>query len=322
MAKKTKYRLKPDIFLYLAVIIVLIILGNKGLDKYKEYKYHQTTEYKLITKGYSKKEIKLLSKYYSEKELLTFTKEKKKTNLLNLMQNKYYMHKNLKEYEEYLDLNPNKTIEEIIKDVNIHHNYEYYEKTYATDTKQDYALLVNKYYYLSEDYIPDDLVVISTKYSWGTAGSQKIRSEAYEAFKEMHEAANQNGIYLMVNSSFRDYASQLRVYDNYKNNHGEEYADKIAARPGFSEHQTGLALDIFSIKSSAQATFKDSDAYQWLKENSYKYGFILRYPENLENITGYNFESWHYRYVGKDLAKKVYESGLTYDEYYAYYIEK
>ena len=165
-------------------------------------------------------------------------------------------------------------------------------------------------------------MVISTKYSWGTAGSQKIRSEAYEAFKEMHEAANQNGIYLMVNSSFRDYASQLRVYDNYKNNHGEEYADKIAARPGFSEHQTGLALDIFSIKSSAQATFKDSDAYQWLKENSYKYGFILRYPENLENITGYNFESWHYRYVGKDLAKKVYESGLTYDEYYAYYIEK
>ena len=322
MAKRTRYKLKPDIFLYIAVIIVLIILGNKGYDKYKEYQYHKTTEYKLITAGYSKKEIKILDKYLDEKELLELTKEKKNKSLLNLMSSKYYMHKNLSQYEEYLDLNPNKTIDEVIKDVNIHHNYAYYENTIAANTSLNYEMLVNKYYYLTEDYEPDDLVVISTKYSWGTAGSQKIRKEAYDAFIEMHEAANQNGIYLMVNSSYRDYASQERVYNNYKTNHGEEYADKIAARPGYSEHQTGLALDIFSLKSSAQATFKDTDAYAWLKDNSYKYGFILRYPENLENITGYNFESWHYRYVGKDLAKKVYDSGLTYDEYYAYNIEK
>jgi D-alanyl-D-alanine carboxypeptidase len=322
MVKRKRYKLKPDIFLYIAVLIVVIILANKGIDAYKEYKYHQTTEYKLIEVGYSKKDIKVLSKYLSEKELIKLTKEKQNKTLVNLMNSKYYLHKNLDQYLEYLDLNPDKTIDEVIKDVNIHHNYAYYENTIETNTSLNYELLVNKYYYLTKDYEPDDLVVISTKYSWGTAGSQKVRKEAYDAFIKMHEAANENGIYLMVNSSYRDYASQERVYNNYKTNHSEEYADKIAARPGFSEHQTGLALDIFSIKNPAQATFKDSDAYAWLKDNSYKYGFILRYPENLENITGYSFESWHYRYVGVETAKKVYESGLTYDEYYAYNIEK
>lgn len=322
MAKRKKYKLKPDVFLYIAAIIVAIILVNKGLNAYKTYKYHKTTEYKLITVGYTKKEIKTLNKYLKEKDLIKLTEKKKDTLLLKLMNNKYYLHKNLKAYKEYADLNSNKTLDDVIKEVNIRHNFAYYEGTIKTDTSLNYSMLVNKYYFLTEEYEPDDLVTISTKYSWGKAGSQKIRKEAYEAYISMHEDANKEGIYLMVNSSYRDYKKQEAVYNNYKINHGEEYADKIAARPGFSEHQTGLALDIFSINSSAQATFKDSDAYKWLKENSYKYGFILRYPENLDNITGYSFESWHYRYVGKELAKKIYDSGLTFDEYYAYYIEK
>ena len=323
MVKRKKLRLKPDIFLYIAVIIVIVILANKGINAYKTYQYHKTTEYKLITIGYTKKDIKLLSKYYSEKELVKFTKDKKKNKLLlNLMSNKYYLHKNLDTYLEYQDLNPNKSLEDVIKEVNIRHNYAYYEGTIETDTSLNYEMLVNKYYFLTSEYEPNDLVTISTRYAWGAAGSKKIRSEAYEAFIKMHEAANSEGIYLMVNSAYRDYNSQERVYNQYKNNQGEAYADKIAARPGFSEHQTGLALDIFSLNNSTQATFKDTDAYRWLKDNSYKYGFILRYPEGLEKITGYDFESWHYRYVGVELAKKIYDSGLTFDEYYAYYIEK
>ena len=322
MAKRKRYKLKPDIFLYIAVIIVIIFIANKGINAYKTYKYHQTTEYKLLESGYSEKDIKLLSKYLKEKDLEKLIGKKKDTLLLSLMNSKYYLNKNLNAYKEYAELNSSKTLEDVIKDVNIRHNYAYYEGTIKTDTSLEYSMLVNKYYYLTEDYAPDDLVTISTKYSWGSAGSQKIRKEAYDAYIEMHEAANLEGIYLMVNSSYRDYKSQERVYNNYKTNHGEEYADKIAARPGYSEHQTGLALDIFSLKSSTQATFKDTDAYKWLKDNSYKYGFILRYPEGLEKTTGYNFESWHYRYVGKDLAKKIYESNLTFDEYYAYYIEK
>ena len=323
MAKRKKYRLKLDIFLYIAVIIIIIIFVKKIIKIYKDYQYHKTTEYKLITVGYTKKDIKLLSRFYNEKELLELTKNKKDITLLNFMSNEFYLHKNLAEYLEYYDLNSNKNIVDIIKTVNIHRNHEYYEEPIATDLNQNYAMLVNKYYFLSNDYEPDDLTVISTKYSWGSSGSQRVRQDAYDAYIAMHQAAlSEKDIYLMVNSSYRNYANQERVYNNYKNTHGEAYADNVAARPGFSAHPTGLALDIFSIKNPQQATFKDSDAYIWLKENSYKYGFILRYPEGKENITGYKFESWHYRYVGKDLAKKVYESGLTFDEYYAYYLEK
>ena len=105
-------------------------------------------------------------------------------------------------------------------------------------------------------------------------------------------------------------------------NYGSEYADEIAARPGHSEHQTGLALDIFCTTNSNTKTFKDSEAYQWLLNNAYKYGFILRYPEGKENITGFTFESWHYRYVGTEIATYIYENDITFDEYYAYFTEK
>ena len=316
MAKRKKYKLKIDGFLYLAVIIILIILAKKGINAYKEYQYHKTTEYKLISVGYTKKDIKVLDKYLSNKELLKLTKSKKDTTLLNLMNSKFYLHKNLNEYREFYDLNSNKTVDEIVQTVNVHRNHEFYDSTKPTDMDQGYGIIVNKYYYLDGEYEPDDLVTISTKYSWGSLGSQKIREEAYDAYIKMHDAANNEAnIYLMVNSSYRNYKDQQRVYNNYKTNHGEAYADNIAARPGYSEHQTGLALDIFSIASPSQATFKDSESYQWLLNNSYKYGFILRYPDGKENITGYKFESWHYRYVGKEHAAIIMENGLCLEEY-------
>ena len=318
MAKRKKYKLKFDVFLYLAVILILIVFAKKGINYYKEYQYHKTTEYKLIQAGYSKKEIKLLNKYFDNKELLELTKKKKDTTLLTLISNKYYLHKHLAEYQEYLDLNSNKTIDDVIQIVNIHRNYEFYEYNNQSDLSQEYGILVNKYYFLNNDFEPDDLVTISTKYSWGNSGSQKTRQEVYDAYLKMHKAAqSETNIYLMVMSSYRNYSDQERVYNNYKKSQGEAYADSIAARPGFSEHQTGLALDIFSLKNPTKAQFKDSDDYKWLKENSYKYGFILRYPDGKENITGYKFESWHYRYVGKDLAAKLYNNGnwITLESY-------
>ena len=180
-------------------------------------------------------------------------------------------------------------------------------------------MLVNKYYLLSKDYIPSDLVTISKDYSWGD--DQKVRKVAMDAFIEMWNAAKENGYYLMISSSYRTYEEQEIVYNNYQKQ-GSKYADSIAARPGASEHQTGLTLDIFSKTNSNRKTFKDSEEAKWLKENSYKYGFILRYPEDKVNVTGYNYESWHFRYVGKKIAKEVYEKNITFDEYYAYYIEK
>lgn len=125
----------------------------------------------------------------------------------------------------------------------------------------------------------------------------------------------------MINSSYRSYEDQEIVYNNYKNSSGERFADSIAARPGSSEHQTGLALDIFSKTNTNKNTFSQTDEAKWLKENAHNFGFILRYPEDKVDITGYSFESWHYRYVGKDIATYIYENDITYEEYYAYFLE-
>ena len=135
------------------------------------------------------------------------------------------------------------------------------------------------------------------------------------------DVKNQLGVSLMVNSSYRPYKDQESIYKQYKNV-SLKYADSYAARPGYSEHQTGLAIDITSLENPLVKDFKVSPEYQWLKDNCYKYGFILRYPEGKEHITGYNTESWHFRYVGLEVAKKIYLENITFDEYYAYYIEK
>ena len=138
----------------------------------------------------------------------------------------------------------------------------------------------------------------------------------------MASNAKEEGVQLLVNSSFRDYQEQESVYKDFYYSNGISFADKYAARAGYSEHQTGLCLDIFTSGASNTDNFDETEAYEWLTKNAHKYGFILRYPEGKEYLTGYEYESWHYRYLGKDTAKKVYESGLTYDEYYAFYLDK
>ena len=132
----------------------------------------------------------------------------------------------------------------------------------------------------------------------------------------MCEAAIKENIYIYAASGYRSYATQKYLYNNYVATDGFANAETYSARPGYSEHQTGLAMD---IANKYDFISKNDKEFTWLVKNSYKYGFILRYPENKDNLTGYMYEEWHYRYVGKDIAKKVYESDLTYDEFVARY---
>ena len=318
--KKRRRKLKKEVYYILIGLVIFIILIVIGIDKFKEYKYHQTNEYHLLEKGYNEEETSEILKL--DDELIKyFLNNEKNSKIISLIKEKYYLNKKFDKYIEYLNDNPTLDTETIVRDINIHLNYEFYEQTYKANTNLDTAILVNKYYYLESDYIPDDLVNISQTYSWGENGSQKTRQVVYDAFIDMWNAANKEGYYLMVNSSFRNYQDQESVYNAYKNTSGETYANSIATKPGFSEHQTGLALDIFSKNNTNKNTFKDTPEAKWLKENAYKYGFILRYPEEFEEITGITFEPWHYRYVGKDIAKYIYENNITFDEYYAYYLE-
>ena len=130
----------------------------------------------------------------------------------------------------------------------------------------------------------------------------------------------QDGYKLIVNSSYRSYEEQKEIYDKYSSWYGEDDADKKAARAGYSEHQTGLAVDIQSY-CSQKKEFDECEEFTWLTNNAYKYGFILRYPKNKEYLTGYNYEPWHYRYVGKKVSKYIHDNNITFDEYYAYYVK-
>ena len=300
-------------------LVLLIIIGIIGNKIYKDYKYKQTYEYKLLEKGYELKDVKELEKLYSNKRLDYILSIDINDNLIPLAQEKYYLDKNFLDYLKYIEENDSDIKTAILK-INTHTNYGFYEHDIqATDYTN--TIIANKFYTLKEDYIPENLVDISNLYSWGV--DNKATEETLNAFILMKQACeNETGIKIMVNSSYRSYDEQKEVYDYYKKLYDETYADSIAARPGHSEHQTGLALDIFSYTDRLQKTFKDGKTYEWLKDNAYKYGFILRYPEGKENITGFAFESWHYRYVGKDIAKIIYDNDLTYEEYYAYYIEK
>lgn len=168
---------------------------------------------------------------------------------------------------------------------------EFTEPTYIQG-----VLVVNKKYGLPADYAPGE------------------NQEAREAFNKMAEDAKLDGIALEAFSTYRSYEYQKQLYNYYVSVDGQAEADRYSARPGHSEHQTGLAFDI-GLEGDHENRFNESDATRWLAEHAYKYGFILRYPEGKEHITGYKYEPWHYRYVGVDMATKVYESGLTLEEY-------
>lgn len=317
MAKRKKLK-KKVVYIGIIILIFLIIITNFSIKIYKQYTYKKTYEYKLIEHGYTKEQANTLEKYYSNNKLNDILNIDKNDTILELISEKYYIHKNLTRYLSYYEENKDTSYKDIVAIVNVNRDYEYYENDIASDTSKNELLIVNKYYKLDENFIPENLTTIRSQYAYD---NNLITEEANDAYVSMWNACKEAGYQLIVNSSYRNYEDQEDVYDSIKASKGQVQADKVAARPGHSEHQTGLAIDVFEINNQLTGTFQDSEAYTWLLENAYLYGYIERYPEDKEYLTGYSFESWHWRYVGKEAAKIIHDEDITYDEYYAYYIE-
>lgn len=157
------------------------------------------------------------------------------------------------------------------------------------------------------------ILIANKSYSLPKNYGNGLTSETNTAFLKMQADAKASGLNLWIESGFRSYQNQVSVYNKWVNKDGKQVADTYSARPGYSEHQSGLAMDINSINTS----FENTDEYRWLQANAYKYGFIMRYPKNKQEITGYIYEPWHYRYVGSQLAKELYNNGnwITLEEY-------
>lgn len=174
-----------------------------------------------------------------------------------------------------------------------------------------YDYIVNKNYKLKEDYIPDDLELIDIKYS---CKDKYLRRIAKIYFEIMASDANDEGLTIIAISAYRDYNYQEKLYNNYINKLGNFRADIASAKPGHSEHQTGLSVDV-SNDSLDYDNFENTKEFLWMLNNSYKYGFILRYPKAKYEITGFKYEPWHYRFVGVNTAKYIHENNLTLEEY-------
>ena len=294
-----KEEIKKIIIIVVCVaVLVTIIMLIKGCDSTK-------SDLKKI--GYSKDEINTIIEKLNDEEITKILNMDYNKNLVNIINEQYYIPYNLDRYLSYA--NKNENIKDVISIVNVGADSDWYTNTKETNIDEGIKMLVNKFNYLKEDYSPNDIVSIS---NWYAYDGHSIKKEVYDKYVSMWKAANKEELTLLVNSSYRTFEEQKNEYD--KSN------DDYAARPGFSEHQTGLALDIVTYDIIGNE-FENTDEFKWLQENAHLYGFILRYPKGKEYITGYSYESWHYRYVGKELATKVKESGLTYDEYYAYYCE-
>jgi len=190
-----------------------------------------------------------------------------------------------------------------------------------TDTRfsdtNSILLLVNKKHKLEETYVPSDLTTANVS----TNGTEwTLRKEAAKAIEELFNAAKEDGIKLRLGNGFRSGSYQGQLYQASVDRIGETNTNKTTAKAGYSELQTGLAVAILGADTTTDFnnSFAKSDEYKWLQENAYKYGFILRYPENKESITGYTFMPWHYRYVGKDIAEQIHNAGddTTFEEFF------
>jgi len=182
----------------------------------------------------------------------------------------------------------------------------------------DLLVLVNKEYRLSENYVPSDLVSASLS-GIRKGGSYQLRNVVIDDLRELVNQATEDGVDLSIRSGYRSYQDQLSTYNYWLryNGNNADYADRVSARAGHSQHQLGTAVDFSTseIQDGIGGQFAPTKAAKWLEENAYKYGFVISFPKGYESITGYNYESWHYRYIGKANAQEMVNSGKILEIY-------
>lgn len=190
------------------------------------------------------------------------------------------------------------------------------EDTIEYDTTSNDSLyrIVNKTHTINSSYVPNDLVEVSV----AKLNNVQLRSEAASALDNLFMAASQDGVQLYAISGYRDQAFQTTLQKYYIEEFGETEAARIDCIPGASEHQLGLAIDLGELSRNCEldGCFAYSSAYTWLKQHAHEYGFVERYPQGKEEITGIKYSPWNFRYVGIEVANKVFESGLCLEEYF------
>ena len=295
---------------------------EKNLDKYKNIKYQNHENLikninTLLDKKYTTREISMILAHGSDQDVTEFAKKEKVKYLEEFYS---YPYAKLKYYDRYLKYSNEEGEDEETTVILINLNLDkeaYTDCVKVNGNKID--VLVNKHFCVDKDFIPKDLVTVKKEYTIDGDSKTKGKKEAVNAAISMIKDAEKDGQKILINSGYRSYQDQQEVYDTYFKLYGENYVKKYVVNPGFSEHQTGLAFD---FASGNKNVFKESTEYEWMINNSYKYGFCYRYQKKKEFLTEIKEEPWHFRYVGKKVAKKIYDEKLSLEEYYAEYGDK
>lgn len=314
-----KYSLEQDLYEticelgYNETLSHVLMASDYKAENYEAYlqiNYKDNADFLFLTnrfldKNYAPDDINFFFERFTDDDLIKLSEREHLDHAQKYFVADYAKLKDLNRYLAY-----GGDISEAVYAVATNQDLPEYE---ADETRSDFSfdMLVNKNYAVSEDFKPDNLTE--------TEDGFELNQEAYDAFLEMRDAAAEEGLLLEINSAYRSVAEQKETMRTQCAEYGQAYCESHVAQPGFSEHHTGLALD---IKTPHNGTFAYSKEFIWLKDHSQEYGFIWRYQEAKEKYTRFAEEAWHYRYVGKELAQKVKESGLSFDEYYVTKIEK
>ena len=270
----------------------------------------------LVDKKYNSRDISIILSHGSDSDVYEFSKKDKVKYLEEFYSYDYAKLKNYDRYIKYMDLSGDDEESTIIR-VNMDLDKDDYTD-YVKVNDYSKTVIANKHHFLGKDYVPK-LVTFPKEYNLSQDEESRGVKEAVDAAIEMIDAAKKEGLNLLINSSYRSYSDQEKIYNNYLKLYGEDYVKNYVSMPGFSEHQTGYAFDFASGNSNI---FANSLEYKWMIKNSYKYGFVYRFLKSKEDITEIKHEAWHYRYVGKKIAAIMDKGELCYEEYYAIYLDK
>ncbi len=303
---------KNDYSKTLEYVLLNNIYDEKYLKEYKDIKFNKQSNFEevlttFLPKGYSGKEINYI--FNLSNKNIEILKEEDYVDITNYYKFKNFDASKISRYNTYKE-KEKISYEDAVTRVNLKLDLPVYTDTKEVKDADSLLVLVNKYNHLPKNYKPKDLTYVDGAYG----NKVPMRLVIKDEFEKLQKAAKDElNINLMPTTAFRDESFQTTLYNKYVSKEGVTKADTYSARPSYSEHQTGLSID---LKNTALSNVRLTDEnYKWLENNVYKYGFIIRFPENKENITLYQFENWHIRYVGMDAAKIIYDNKLTLEEY-------
>ncbi len=288
-------------------VLLVIVKSCQGIA------YNFTNECKIYKLGYTIDEARTLVATLSEaQEDTLIAHQEHDTIAIPVLGMRYFIADNFSRYLAFHKKDSTSApLDVIVALVNVGYDRDRESSAVPCDTSKGQLMLVNGRHYLDENYKPENLATFSMDYCYE---NQRAQSVVVDAFMVMQQACKeQTDAQLMVNSAYRSYQDQIGTYK--RNPKG------YAARAGSSEHQTGYAIDVTSRQHPMRWPFDTSVEGVWMREHCHDYGFILRYPKRQSQIFGFAYEPWHLRYVGKDVAKRIHDEDITFDEYYAYYIE-